>query len=142
MNRYIISEDVEITLDGKKYLLEKGDTIVVEGLLDAIKSAGGILKGVAEQFGEKTAEKLAKLAEDNPELSEKLKDAIKNRKENIVNSIIDKISGKKSEKKISPEQVVDYFDKWAGIVSQKNPRVIIKAVDILNDAGFNFPTAK
>lgn len=30
MNNFVVTEDTEITLDGEKYLLEKGDTITIE----------------------------------------------------------------------------------------------------------------
>jgi len=37
MKKFVVSEDVEIVLDGKKYLLEAGDHIVLEDLNDAEK---------------------------------------------------------------------------------------------------------
>lgn len=51
--RYMVTESVAITLDGERYLLEKGDIVVIddvisEGVFDVLMDIGGLIPGIGE----------------------------------------------------------------------------------------------
>ena len=50
---YTVSEDTEVVLNGKKYLLEAGDQIVLEAVISQLEAP---LKEIAEELANKAKE--------------------------------------------------------------------------------------